>query len=100
MASERQALDVTHGAADLAKHEILVGQIGGDEFLDCIRDVRDHLHGGAEILAAPFAADHGRIDAARRDAVALARRDADIALVMAEVEIVSAPSSVTKTSPC
>ena len=59
----------------------------GDEFLDRVGDVRDHLHRGAEIFAAPLAADHGRIDAAGGDAVALARRDADIALVMAEVEI-------------
>src|SRR5207302_11279801 len=31
---ERQAFDVADRAADLAQHEILVGKIGGDEFLD------------------------------------------------------------------
>ena len=44
---ERQALDVADRAADLAQDEILVGEIGLDEFLDGIGDVRDHLHRGA-----------------------------------------------------
>ena len=52
---ERQALDVADRAADLAQHEILVGKIGGDEFLDRVGDVRDHLHGRAEIFAAALA---------------------------------------------
>src|ERR1700719_4245526 len=70
---ERQALDVAHRAADLAEHEILVGKIGLDEFLDGIGDVRDHLHGGAQILAAALAGDHGGVDAPGGDAVASAR---------------------------
>ncbi len=84
---ERQALDVADRAADLDQHEILVVEIGHHEFLDRVGDVRDHLHGGAEIFAAALAPDHGRIDAARRDAVGAARRDAGEALVMAEIEI-------------
>ncbi len=84
---ERQALDVADRAADLAQHEILVVEIGLDEFLDRVGDVRDDLHRGAEIFAAALAADHGRIDPAGGDAVAAPRGDADIALVMAEIEI-------------
>ena len=84
---ERQALDVADRAADLAQDEILVGEIGRDEFLDRVGDVRDDLHRRAEIFAAPLAGDHGRIDAAGGDAVAAPRGDADIALVMAEIEI-------------
>ena len=53
---ERQALDVADRAADLAQHEILVGEIGGDELLDRVGDVRDDLHRRAEIFAAPLAA--------------------------------------------
>ena len=52
---ERQALDVADRAADLAEHEILVVEIGLDEFLDRVGDVRDDLHRGAEIVAAPLA---------------------------------------------
>src|ERR1700730_10534635 len=84
---ERQTLDVADRAADLAQDEILVGQVGGDEFLDRVGDVRDYLQRRAEIFAAAFAANDGRIDAPGRDAVALARGDPDIALVMAEIEI-------------
>ncbi len=52
---ERQAFDVAHRAADLAQHEILAVEIGLDEFLDRVGDVRDDLHRGAEIFAAPLA---------------------------------------------
>ena len=84
---ERQALDVADRAADLAEHEILAVEIGQDEFLDGVGDVRDDLHGRAEIFAAPLAADHRRIDPAGGDRIAAPRGDADIALVMAEIEI-------------
>ena len=84
---EWQAFDVADRAADLAQHEILVGKIGGDEFLDRVGDVRDDLHCRAEVFAAALARDHGRIDAAGRHAVALAGGDPDIALVMAEIEV-------------
>ena len=53
---KRQAFDVADRAADLAQHEILVGEIGGDELLDRVGDVRDDLHRRAEIFAAPLAA--------------------------------------------
>jgi hypothetical protein len=52
-----------------------------------VRDVRDHLHGGAEIIAAALAQDDVAIDAAGGDIVGLARRHAGEALVMAEVEV-------------
>src|SRR5437879_9118385 len=44
-------------------------------------------HRRTEISAAPLAPDHGRIDPAGGDAVALARGDPDIALVVPEIEI-------------
>ena len=84
---ERQRLDVAHGAADLAEHEIDFVFADGDEVLDLVSDVGDHLNGFAEIVAAPFLIQHVLIDAARRDAVGLARRDAGEALVVAQIEI-------------
>ncbi len=83
---ERQTLDIAHRAADLDQDEVF-RRFGEHEFLDGVGDVRDHLHGGAEIFAAPFPADHARIDAAGGDVVALARIDAGEALVMAEIEV-------------
>src|SRR5499427_1926857 len=84
---KRQALDIADSTADLADDKILVIEISLDELLDRVGDVRDDLHGRAEILAAPFASDHCRIDPAGSDRIAAPRRDADIALVMAEIEI-------------
>src|SRR5260370_32042708 len=81
---KRQALDVADRAADLANHEILAAEVGQDELLDRIGDVRDHLHRRPEILAATFAADHCRIDPAGGDRIAAPRGHSDIPLELAE----------------
>ena len=84
---ERQALDVADRAADLHQHEVAVLVAVADEVLDGVGDVRDHLDGGAEIVAAPLLGENVLIDAAGGDVVALARRVAGEALVVAEVEV-------------
>src|SRR5215218_7662317 len=45
-----------------------------DEILDRVGDVRDHLDGGAEIVAAPFPGQDVLIDAPGGDVVGLGRR--------------------------
>ena len=53
---ERQAFDVADRAADLAQDEVAVPSMSArDELLDRVGDVRDHLDGRAEIVAAPLA---------------------------------------------
>ena len=84
---ERQALDVADRAADLAEHEIEVLVAVEDERLDGVGDVRDHLHRGAEIVAAALAGDDVLVDAAGGDVVHAVRRPAGEALVVAEVEV-------------
>ncbi len=84
---EGQALDVAHGAADLAQHEIDALVAAGDEGLDGVGDVGDHLHRRAEIIAAPLLADDLLVDAPRGDVVGLAGGTPGEALVMAEVEV-------------
>ena len=88
---ERQRLDVTDGAADLDDHDIRLRQLifghAQDAMLDLVGDVRDDLHGAAEIVAAAFLGDHRRIDLAGGDVARLAQRDVDETLVVAEVEI-------------
>ncbi len=84
---ERQALDVADRAADLADQEIDVLDIGADEFLDGVGDMGNHLHRGAEIVAAALLGDHRGIDAARGDVVAAPAGNAGEALVVAEIEI-------------
>ena len=84
---ERQALDVADRAADLHQDEVAILVAVADEVLDGVGDVRDHLDGRAEIVAAPLLGEDVLIDAPGGDVVALARRIAGEALVMAEVEI-------------
>ena len=66
---ERQALDVADRAADLAQHEVEVVVAVADEILDRVGDVRNHLDGGAEIIAAALLGDDVLIDAAGGDVV-------------------------------
>ena len=84
---ERQAFDVADRAADLHQHEIDVVVALADEILDGVGDVRDHLDGGAEIVAAPLLGEDVLVDAAGGDVVGAACRTSGEALVMAEVEI-------------
>ena len=49
--------------------------------------MRDHLHGGAKIIAAPFLGDHIGINPTGGHIVALPRRHAGETLVMAKIEI-------------
>ncbi len=84
---ERHRLDVADRAADLAEHEVVVVVAVEDEVLDLVGDVRNDLHGRAEIVAAPFALDDVLVDAAGGDVVGLVGRAVGEALVVAEVEV-------------
>ena len=84
---EGQPLDVADRAADLDQNEVDALIAVGDEGLDGVGDVRDDLHGRAEIVAAALLGDDLLIDAPRGDVVGLARRAAGEALIVAEVEI-------------
>ena len=68
---ERQALDVADRAADLTSTKSIVAVAVEDEIFDLVGDVRDHLDGGAEIVAAPLLLDDVLIDAAGGDVVGL-----------------------------
>ena len=84
---ERQRLDVADRAADLDQGhvEALRGLV--DAALDLVGDVRDHLHGRAEVVAAAFLADHAFVDAAGGDRVPAAQARAHEALVVAQVQV-------------
>ena len=84
---ERHRLDVADRAADLAEHEVEVVVAVEDEILDLVGDVRNDLHGRAEIVAAPLALDDVLVDAAGGDVVGLVGRAVGEALVVAEVEV-------------
>ena len=84
---ERQRLDVADRAADLDHAD--VGAVGAelDAALDLVGDVRDHLHGRAEIVAAALLRDHALVDAAGGEVAVAAGGRAHEALVVAEVEV-------------
>ena len=68
---KRQALDVASRAADLGDEHVDAFTALVDAVFDFVGDVRDHLHGLAEVIAPAFARDDSLINLARRQAVGL-----------------------------
>ena len=68
---ERQRFDIAHGAADFGDHHVHVRRHLLHGGLDFVGDVRNHLHGLAQIVAAPLARDDLLVDAAGGQVVAL-----------------------------
>ena len=85
---KRQPFNVADGAADLRDDHVHVvgGQLAHRRF-DLVRDVRHHLHGLAEILAAALLLDNGEIDLAGREVAVAAQRSVGKALVVPEVQV-------------
>jgi hypothetical protein len=86
---ERQRLDVADRPADLGDHDVGVrGRADApDPVLDLVRDVRDDLHRGAEVLALALAADDGVPDGAGGVVRVPGEVLVDEPLVVADVEI-------------
>ena len=85
---EGHAFDIADGAADLGDdHVHVVGRQLADGRLDLVGDVRDDLDGPAEVIAAPFLLDDGKINPARGVIAIAAERGVGEALVMAQVEV-------------
>jgi hypothetical protein len=86
---ERKRLDVPDGAPDLGDDD--VGRIGRrappDAALDLVRDVRNHLHGGAEELALSLLAEHRVPDRAGGMARVPRQVLVDEPLVVPEIEV-------------
>ena len=85
---ERQRLDVADRAADLGDDHVDVGRAHRpDPVLDLVGDVRDHLDGVAEVVAAALLGDHARVDLPRRDVGDLAQVGVQEPLVVPDVEV-------------
>src|SRR5690606_29863109 len=84
---ERQRFDVAHGAADLHQGDVEPRGGGVDAALDLVGDVRDHLHRGAQVVAAALLGDHALVDLAGGDRVAPGQAHVDEALVVAQVQV-------------
>jgi hypothetical protein len=68
---ERERFDVADGAADLDDGDVDVRWRRARVF-DLVGDVRDDLHGGAEVLAAALLGDDRLVDAAGGEVVVFA----------------------------
>ena len=68
---KRQRFDVADGAADFDERHVEAFGAAVDEILDFVGDMRNHLHGLAQIFAAPLLADHGFVDLAGGEVVDL-----------------------------
>ena len=85
---EREDLDVADRAADLGDDDVdVVGGQAVDAALDLVGDVRDHLHGLAEVVAAALGGEHRLVDRAGRGVRVPRQVLVDEALVVAEVEV-------------
>ncbi len=89
---EGKRFDIADGASDFDDHDVGHGAVGrsGDAAggcLDFVGDVRNHLHGFAEVIAAALARNDLFVDAAAGEIVGLAERRVGEAFVVAQVEI-------------
>ena len=86
---EGQRFDVTDGAADLDEHQVGGFGLGEREhaLLDLVGDVRDHLHGLAEVVAPALLRDHRGVDGAGGVVGPAMQVGVDEPLVVTEVEV-------------
>ena len=85
---ERQRLDVADGAADLGDHHVDVGAgHRADPVLDLVGDVRDHLDGVAEVVAAALLGDDLGVDLAGGDVRDAGEVGVEEALVVPDVQV-------------
>ena len=90
---ERQPFDIPNGSADFSDQDIDVrfAVVSARSFVnarfDLVSDVRNHLHGAAEVVAAPLFFDHGAVDAAGRDARESREVDVYEPLIVPQIEV-------------
>ena len=73
---KRQRLNVAHRTADFHDANIGLAAVGrsrtaGNKFLNFIGDMRNHLHGLAEVFAAALLLQNALVDLTRREVVGL-----------------------------
>ena len=84
---ERQGLDVAHRAANFHDRHVHIHRTPADEVLDLVGDVRNDLHGLAQVVAPALFLEHRFVDLAGGEVVGALHPCGDEALVVAEVQI-------------
>src|SRR6266571_2956622 len=84
---ERKGLDVPDRAADFDDCHFRFARAARDERLDLVGDMRDHLHGAPEVIAAAFFSYHRVVDLAGGEVVVPVHPGRLEALVVAQIEV-------------
>ena len=86
---EGQRLDVAHRTADLGNNHIVLLALRQqlNAALDFVRDMRNDLHGLAQVLALALLVDHALINLTGGHVVGMAGRNRSETLVMPQVEV-------------
>ena len=84
---EGQALDVAHGAAYFHHGDVGVTCAQHYPALDLVGDVRDHLHGAAQVVTATLLAQHRVVHAAGGEIIGALHGGVGEALVVTQVEV-------------
>jgi hypothetical protein len=84
---ERQRFDVADRAADFDHAHVRIPGAHADPVFDLVGDVRNHLHGRSQIVAAALLGDDPLVDPARGEIAVAARGRAYEAFVVPEIEI-------------
>ena len=84
---ERQRFDVADRAADLDHADISAVRTELHAALDLVRDVRNDLDGGAQVVATALFRDDALVDAAGGEIAVAARHGAHEALVVAQIQV-------------
>ena len=84
---EGQGFDVADGTADLDHANIRITGAESNAVLDLIRDVRNDLHGRAQVVAAALLGDDALVNAAGGEITVASGGGADEALVMPKIEV-------------
>ena len=85
---KRQRFNVAHGAADFDDDDLVVGRKrAADETFNLVRDMRNHLHRAAHIIALPLFADHRFVNLPGREVVFARHLARDKPLVMPQIQI-------------
>src|ERR1044072_2245198 len=86
---KRKRFDVADGAADLDDDHVRVVVLSdfANGVLDLVRDVRNDLNSFAEVIAAPFLLDYGKIYSTGGPVISLREMCVGKAFVVAQVEV-------------
>src|SRR5690606_6329533 len=89
---ERQGFNIPDRTANLNNGHVgfpipTGARAPSDKFLNLIGDVRDDLHGLAQIITPPFLPQHRLVNLAGREVIDLVHARGDKALIVAEVQI-------------